>query len=47
VVLHDRTLTALAGAKPQNPRELLSIDGMGSAKVERFGEDLLKLCQGK
>jgi superfamily II DNA helicase RecQ len=47
VVLHDRTLTALAGARPQNPRELLSIDGMGPAKVERFGEDILKLCQGK
>jgi ATP-dependent DNA helicase RecQ len=44
VVLHDRTLTALAGARPRNPRELLGIDGMGPAKVERFGEEILRLC---
>ena len=44
VVLHDRTLTALAQARPANPRELLQIDGMGPAKVEKFGEALLGLC---
>jgi RecQ family ATP-dependent DNA helicase len=47
VVLHDRTLTALAGTRPKNPRELLGIDGMGPAKVERFGAEILRLCQGK
>ncbi|HEY1902052.1 MAG TPA: ATP-dependent DNA helicase RecQ [Terracidiphilus sp.] len=46
VVLHDRTLTALAAARPKNPRELLLIDGIGPAKAERFGEELLKLCAG-
>ena len=44
VVLHDRTLTALAQARPRNPRQLLEIDGMGPAKVERFGEAILNLC---
>jgi len=44
VVLHDRTLTALAQSRPKNPRELLAIDGMGPARVERFGEALLGLC---
>jgi superfamily II DNA helicase RecQ len=44
VVLHDRTLTALAQARPGNPRELLEIDGMGPAKVEKFGEAILGLC---
>jgi len=44
VVLHDRTLTALAQARPRNPRQLLEIDGMGPAKVERFGEAILGLC---
>jgi RecQ family ATP-dependent DNA helicase len=43
VVLHDRTLHALAAARPRNPRELLRIDGMGPAKVDRFGEQLLQL----
>jgi superfamily II DNA helicase RecQ len=44
VVLHDRTLNALAEARPSNPRQLLEIDGMGPAKVEKFGEALLGLC---
>ncbi len=44
VVLHDRTLTALAQTRPGNPRELLEIDGMGPAKVEKFGEAILGLC---
>ena len=47
VVLHDRTLAALAQARPKNPRELLGIDGIGPAKVERFGEEILRLCAGK
>lgn len=44
VVMHDRTLMALAQARPANPRELLQIDGMGPAKVEKFGEAILELC---
>lgn len=44
VVLHDRTITALAEARPRNPRELLGIDGIGPAKVERFGEAILGIC---
>lgn len=44
LILHDRTLAALAHARPANPRELLAIAGMGPAKVERFGVDLLRLC---
>jgi RecQ family ATP-dependent DNA helicase len=47
VVMHDRTVAALAQARPKNPRELLGIDGIGPAKVERFGEELLRLCAGK
>jgi ATP-dependent DNA helicase RecQ len=47
VVLHERTLLALAEARPKSPNELLVIDGIGPAKVERFGEELLRLCAGK
>ena len=46
MVLNDRTLAALAHARPANPRELLSVSGMGPAKVERFGEAILGLCGG-
>jgi superfamily II DNA helicase RecQ len=45
VVLHDRALTALAQARPRNPKQLLEVDGMGPAKVERFGEAILGLCR--
>jgi superfamily II DNA helicase RecQ len=44
LVLHDRTLTALAQIRPTNPRQLLEISGMGPAKAERFGEAILDLC---
>jgi superfamily II DNA helicase RecQ len=44
LVMHDRTLNALAAVRPRNPRELLEIDGIGPTKVERFGEQLLQLC---
>jgi len=47
VVLHDRTLTALAAARPRNPNELLKIDGIGQAKADRFGDDILRLCADK
>jgi RecQ family ATP-dependent DNA helicase len=47
VVLHDRTLKAVAQARPENPRQLLEIDGMGPAKVEKFGEAILGLCGTK
>ena len=47
VVLHDRTMAALAQARPKNPKELLGIDGIGPAKVERFGEELLRICAEK
>jgi RecQ family ATP-dependent DNA helicase len=44
VVLHDRTLIAVAQACPANPRQLIEISGMGPAKAERFGEAILELC---
>jgi superfamily II DNA helicase RecQ len=44
LVLQNRTLDALAQERPANPRQLLEINGMGPAKVERFGEAILGLC---
>ncbi len=45
VVMHDRTLNALAMARPRNPGELLGIEGMGPSKVGRFGQAILELCR--
>jgi superfamily II DNA helicase RecQ len=44
LVMPDRTLQAVALARPVNPAQLLAIDGIGPAKAERFGEAILKLC---
>jgi superfamily II DNA helicase RecQ len=45
MLLNERTLTAVAQARPANLRQLLEISGMGPAKVERFGEAILELCR--
>jgi ATP-dependent DNA helicase RecQ len=44
VVLHDRALNALALFRPANPNQLLAIDGIGPAKVEKFGRAILCIC---
>jgi superfamily II DNA helicase RecQ len=44
VVMHDRTILAVARKRPGNPRELLGIDGIGAAKAEKFGEAILAIC---
>jgi RecQ family ATP-dependent DNA helicase len=44
VVLHDRTLRAIAHARPTNPNQLQEISGMGPAKVEKYGEQILAIC---
>jgi superfamily II DNA helicase RecQ len=44
MVLQDKTLAALAQVRPGNPRQLLTIDGIGAAKAERFGAAILVLC---
>ena len=43
VVLHDRTLAALAAARPSTLAALSEIPGIGPAKLEAYGRDLLAL----
>ncbi len=45
LILHDRTVNALATSRPRNPSELLGVEGMGPSKVGRFGDAILELCQ--
>jgi superfamily II DNA helicase RecQ len=47
MVLTDRSLKALAETRPSNPNQLRSIDGIGPAKAEKFGEAILNLCRDK
>jgi ATP-dependent DNA helicase RecQ len=44
VVLHDRTLRAIANARPATPNQLQEISGMGPAKVEKYGDQILAIC---
>jgi superfamily II DNA helicase RecQ len=44
LILNDRTINALAQARPKNPNQLLGVDGIGPGKAEKFGDVLLELC---
>jgi ATP-dependent DNA helicase RecQ len=41
VICHDRTLAELAATKPASPDDLTAINGLGAAKIERYGAALL------
>ncbi len=43
VVLHDATLDELAARRPRSPGELAAVKGLGPAKLERYGDELLAL----
>ena len=43
VIFHDKTLAAVAGARPRTRRQLLDVPGIGKVKVERHGDELLEL----
>ncbi len=46
VVFHDSVLHAIAAARPASLGELGQISGVGPAKLERYGADVLALVQG-
>lgn len=45
LVYPDRTLEALARAKPQTAEELLTVKGIGPAKVRKFGGETLEVIR--
>jgi len=44
LVMPEGTLNRVAFARPRNPNQLMAIDGLGPAKVEKFGAAILELC---
>jgi DNA helicase-2/ATP-dependent DNA helicase PcrA len=46
VVFTDATLTAIAETRPADELELLRIAGIGKVKVDRYGEDVVRICRG-
>jgi len=47
VVFHDRTLEAMVRIKPSTNEELLAVPGVGPAKVERYGAEVLRMLTGE
>ena len=45
VVADNKTLTAIALARPASEGELLAVPGIGPTKVERYGADILGIVQ--
>ena len=43
VVFNDKTLHAIAHDRPDDKRSLLNVSGVGPAKAEQYGEDVLRL----
>ena len=43
VVFHDRTLTEIAERLPQDRDDLADIPGVGPAKLERYGDEVLRI----
>ncbi|MFT7841168.1 ATP-dependent DNA helicase UvrD2 [Saccharothrix sp. BKS2] len=46
VVFTDATLVAIAEQRPEDVAGLVSIAGIGAAKLDRYGEDVLSLVRG-
>ncbi len=45
VILHDATLAAIATLKPRTLQALATIDGIGEARLERYGADILAIVR--
>jgi ATP-dependent DNA helicase RecQ len=43
VIFHDATLAAIAALAPQTLRDLQGVSGIGASKLEKYGEDVLRV----
>ncbi len=45
-VFNDATLKAIAATKPSSPEQLLQVSGVGQAKLENYGDQVLEIVSG-
>lgn len=45
VIFHDATLAAIAARAPQEVDDLHEISGIGATKLERYGDEVLRVCK--
>jgi ATP-dependent DNA helicase RecQ len=43
IIFNDRTLVALARQKPTTMAELLTVSGIGQAKADKYGQEVLQV----
>ena len=46
IILHDRTLMAIAAVRPRSTGELLGVPGIGPAKAAEYGEAIVSVVRG-
>lgn len=47
IIFSDASLISICNSKPKNVEELLEIRGVGSKKIENYGEEILNLINGE
>jgi ATP-dependent DNA helicase RecQ len=47
VIFHDRTLKEMASRRPTSLSAMLTITGVGQAKLERYGADFLEVLNAQ
>jgi ATP-dependent DNA helicase PIF1 len=47
IIGHDSLLEAIATRKPQSESQLLAINGMGPAKLAKYGPEILRITNAK
>ncbi len=45
VIFHDSTLLQMIERRPRTPAELLELNGVGQAKLDRYGDDFLRILR--
>ena len=45
VVVNDKHLRGIALARPSTPADLVACDGIGPAKLERYGDEILEVLE--
>ena len=46
VIFHDATLAAIATIAPQNLNDLHGVSGIGAKKLEAYGAEVVRVCEG-
>ena len=44
LILHDQTIRVIASVRPTNLQQLLTVQGIGPAKAEKHGSEIVGLC---